>query len=106
MFTACTVIASVQLLFLNICMKYYDHLDVVPIFMTSMLIFNISCGMVIFDEVENYDRNEFVGISAGIILCALGISIIVAKNTEIVKKEILSSETEKSNESREGEKDR
>ena len=30
-----------QLLFLNISMRYYDQLDVVPIFMTSYLVFSI-----------------------------------------------------------------
>ena len=43
-----------QLLFLNISMRYYDQLDVVPIFMTSYLVFSIGCGLVFLDESAGY----------------------------------------------------
>ena len=73
-------------------MKYYDHLDVIPIFMTSLLIFNILSGLVILDEMDNYVPSDFLGIGTGIILCMSGISILITKNAEIERTEVLEND--------------
>ena len=66
-------------------MKYYDQLDVVPIFLTSVLIFNIVEGMILLDEVSLYERTDLIGISFGIAACMLGIIILTSKNADQVK---------------------
>ena len=84
--------------FLNVSMKYYDHLDVIPIFMTSLLVFNICYGLVLLDEMDNYVGYDYIGIVIGVILCIFGISLLVAKNAEIVKTKALTNTDEESDE--------
>ena len=67
-------------------MKFYDLLDVIPIFMTSILVFNILEGLIILDEYSAYeDANDLVGITIGIVLCLLGITLLMLKNHDQVK---------------------
>ena len=72
-----------QLLFLNISMKYYDQLDVVPIFMTSYLVFGIFCGMIFLAEYTAYSKLNFIGIAIGISFCVAGITLLVMKNKKV-----------------------
>ena len=39
---------------LNIAMRYYDNLDVIPIFQSFILLMMIVSGWVVFDEVKFY----------------------------------------------------
>lgn len=71
-------------------MKYYDHLDVIPIYMTSLLVFNICCGLILFDEFALYTRSGFLGIVLGIGMCMSGISLLVFKNAAAVKTKAMS----------------
>ena len=66
-------------------MKYYDQLDVIPIFMTSLLMFNIIEGMILLDEISLYSSNQLLGIAAGIVACIIGIIIIMTKNADKIK---------------------
>ena len=75
-----------QLWLLNVSMKFYDLLDVIPIFMTSILIFNILEGLIILDEYSAYENgSDLVGITVGIVLCLLGITLLMLKNHDQVK---------------------
>ena len=83
-------------------MKYYDLLDVIPVFMTSLLIFNILEGLIILDEYNaNYERNDFVGITIGIVLCLLGITLLMLKNHDTVKTKAMAKDEEESDASSE-----
>ena len=72
-----------NMIFLNISMKYYDQLDVIPIFMTAYLVFGICSGMIFFDEASSYTAGNLVGIVAGILVCMLGIVLLVMKNAKV-----------------------
>lgn len=67
-------------------MKYYDQLDVIPIFMTSFLVFGIVCGFVFLDEWKLYSWLSGLGIFSGVSLCIAGITLIVLKNAKVAKK--------------------
>ena len=82
-------------------MKYYDLLDVIPIFMTSLLIFNIVEGLVILDEYSVYERNDLVGITIGIVFCLLGITLLMLKNHDQVKTKAMARDDEDSDASSE-----
>ena len=82
-------------------MKYYDLLDVIPIFMTSLLIFNIVEGLVILDEYSVYERNDLVGITIGIVLCLMGITLLMLKNHTQVKTKAMARDSEDSDASSE-----
>ena len=79
-----------QLIFLNISMKYYDQLDVIPVFMTSFLVFGIVCGLIFFNEIESYTWGSGAGIFGGCLLCIAGIALIVLKNAKVAKKNVRS----------------
>ena len=79
-----------QLIFLNISMKYYDQLDVIPVFMTSFLVFGIVCGLIFFNEIESYTWGSGAGILGGCLLCIAGIALIVLKNAKVAKKNVRS----------------
>ena len=80
-----------QLIFLNISMKYYDQLDVIPVFMTSFLVFGIVCGLIFFNEIESYTWGSGAGILGGCLLCIAGIALIVLKNAKVAKKNVRSN---------------
>ena len=83
-------------------MKYYDLLDVIPVFMTSLLIFNILEGLIILDEYNaNYERSDFVGITIGIVLCLLGVLWLMLKNHDTVKTKAMAKDEEESDASSE-----
>ena len=79
-----------QLIFLNISMKYYDQLDVIPVFMTAFLVFGIVCGLIFFNEVDSYTWGSGAGILGGCLLCIGGIALIVMKNAKVEKKNVRS----------------
>ena len=74
-----------QLLFINVAMKYYDQIDVIPIFLTSLLIFNITEGCILLDEISLYGTNDIIFISFGIAVCVSGIIILMIKNADKAK---------------------
>ena len=80
-----------QLIFLNISMKYYDQLDVIPVFMTSFLVFGIVCGLIFFNEIASYTWGSGSGIMGGCLLCIAGIALIVLKNAKVAKKNVRSA---------------
>lgn len=52
LFVVCTLVG--QLYTLNTGIKYYNQLEVVPIYMSSVIINNIICGGVIYNEFASY----------------------------------------------------
>ena len=72
-----------QLFGLQMSMKYYDQIEVVPIFLISVLIFVLICGMVILNDIVLYSAGGIIGITIGVIFCSIGIYIVIMKNTSI-----------------------
>ena len=72
-----------QLFGLQMSMKYYDQIEVVPIFLISVLIFVLICGMVILNDIVLYSVGGIIGITIGVIFCSIGIYIVIMKNTSI-----------------------
>ena len=46
--------ATLEMFGLNIAMKYYSQLEVVPIFETSYTVMNLLFGMILLNEAANY----------------------------------------------------
>ena len=90
-----------QLVFLNLSMKYYDQLDVIPIFMTAFLVFGIVCGMVFLDEWREYTWLGFFLVSLGSIMCMGGIAVVVLKNNNAAKSAVESNREGTDNEATE-----
>ena len=71
----------VMLIFLQTGMKLYDQIEVIPLYLTSNLVFMTISGMVILNEVALYTFGQLVGIFFGIVFCILGIVIMNYKLT-------------------------
>ena len=72
-----------QLFGLQMSMKYYDQIEVVPVFLIAVLIFVLLCGMVVLNDVILYKASGLIGIAVGVIFCSIGIYIVIMKNTSI-----------------------
>lgn len=70
----------IQLHMLNLAMKYYDQIEAVPIYSTSVSIMWIITGLIVFDEIRFYEAPQLVGIFGGIILSCIGIKFLTMKN--------------------------
>ena len=77
----------VMLIFLQTGMKLYDQIEVIPLYLTSSLVFMTISGMVILNEVALYTFGQLVGIFFGIVFCILGIVIMNFKLTSTNLKE-------------------
>ena len=75
------VLANLVMLYLiNIAMKYYDQLEVIPVFASSQLVFIILSGLILLDEYSLYNSAELAGLAVGAGVCAVGVLILLLKN--------------------------
>ena len=75
------VLANLVMLYLiNIAMKYYDQLEVIPVFASSQLVFTILSGLTLLDEYSLYTSAELAGLAIGVAACALGVLLVLVKN--------------------------
>ena len=82
-------------------MKYYDQLDVIPVFMSSTLVFNILGGIFILNEYSLYNRNQLIGIFISILICMAGISLLLIKNDDMMKIKEMTKDDDESDASNE-----
>ena len=71
---------TIQLHMLNLAMKYYSQLEVIPIYQTAVMILWICTGMIVFEEARFYTTIELLGISGSILCCCIGIKFLTMKN--------------------------
>lgn len=77
-----------QLYTMNNGFKYYNQLEVVPIYQSSVIINNILCGGIIFNEFKFYTWWQMLLILTGTLICISGIMVIVKKYSFISKERI------------------
>jgi hypothetical protein len=75
---------TVQLHMLNLAMKYYDQIEAIPVYQTSVMIMWILTGLIVFDEVKFYSALELCGIAGSLTLCCIGIKFLTMK-TKMLK---------------------
>lgn len=64
---------------LNNAMKYYDHIEVQPIFQTAVMIIWILTGMIVLRETAFYTQKQLICITISIGLCCAGIYALFSK---------------------------
>ena len=64
---------------LNLAMKHFDQLEVMPIYMTIIMIFWMLSGMIILRESSKYTTSQFFGIFGSILVCCIGIKVLISK---------------------------
>ena len=46
--------ALIQMIILNVAMKYYNNIDVMPVYQSLILVMMLLCGWVLLDEIVYY----------------------------------------------------
>ncbi|CDW72158.1 phospholipase d [Stylonychia lemnae] len=76
-----------QLYTLNTGLKFYNQLEVIPIYQSSVILNNLLCGGLIFNEFQYYSWWNMLLIALGSVTCICGIMIIAKKYQFISSKE-------------------
>ena len=66
-------------------MKYYNNIDVMPIYQSFILMNWMVSGLVLLDESSLYSWRELLRLGASCLLVILGIFILTLKQSEIVR---------------------
>jgi|TARA_B110000285_G_C14620309_1_gene378824 uncharacterized membrane protein len=56
-FMVAGIFAALQLKLLNKAMEVYDQVEIIPIYQTSLILFNIVSGSIVLNQVEMYDSD-------------------------------------------------
>ena len=72
--------ADTQLQFLNVAMKLYDQLEVIPIYQTFVMFSWIGIGLFLQDEYVYYSWEQILAIFGCALLCLFGVKILTAKH--------------------------
>lgn len=67
----------------NLAMKYYDQIEVVPIWYTTLTLAKILCGFIFLNEIAYYNTQSLICIIASALSCTIGIMILVKKNSHL-----------------------
>ena len=64
---------------LNVAMRYYDNIDVIPVFQSFILLMTLSSGWIVFNEVQFYTPIQIAGIVCTSLVVCAGIKTITLK---------------------------
>ena len=78
--------AAAQLHMLNSAMRYFDQLEVQPIYQTAIMFTWILSGMVICNEAKFYTTLQMCLIFASVLVCCIGIYFLYTKR-KLVKRD-------------------
>jgi hypothetical protein len=68
---------------MNMNLKYYEQMEIIPIYQSSIILTNVLCGAIIFQEMEKYNWWKIMMLSIGFMICISGVSVIILKGTSI-----------------------
>lgn len=72
--------ALLQLYTLNVVMKYYEQVELVPIYQSLVVVFSLCSGLVLFDESALYTWGQLLEIIGAILLVIIGIFVLALKH--------------------------
>jgi hypothetical protein len=67
---------------MNLSLKYYEQLEVIPVYQSSIIFTNILFGAVVFQEIKNYKWYNMATLILGFIICISGILVIFKKTSK------------------------
>lgn len=70
---------AIQIHMLNKAMKYYEQMEAIPIYQTSVSIMWILTGLIVFDEIRFYSEMQLLGIAGSVVLSCVGIKFLTMK---------------------------
>ena len=76
-----------QLVMLNKGLKYFNAIDTVPIYESSVILHNISCGGIVLNEFSTLKTANIIFFALGSVFVIVGIFILIKKKDERSKRE-------------------
>ena len=73
--------SPIQMHVLNLAIKYYDQIEVMPVYQTAVMVLWICTGLIIFDEARFYSTLDLLGIVGSILLCCIGCGFLMVKTS-------------------------
>ena len=77
------ILALSNLQFINLGVKYYDAVDVVPVLNAATLIAEILSGLIVGGEYADYNAFTLFLIFCSSIICISGIQVLVMKSSQL-----------------------
>jgi hypothetical protein len=65
---------------MNLSLKYYDQMQIIPIYQSAIILTNVLCGAIIFQEMNKYKDWKICMVILGVLICVSGILVIFRKN--------------------------
>ena len=75
--------ALIQIFILNISMRYYNNLDIMPVYQSLILIMMLVSGWTLLDEIEYYEFGNLMGILGASVLIVAGIKFVTMKTSVV-----------------------
>jgi len=75
--------ALIQIFILNIAMRYYNNLDIMPVYQSLILIMMLISGWTLLDEIEYYEFGNLMGILGASVLIVVGIKFVTMKTSVV-----------------------
>ena len=75
------ILALSNLQFINLGVKYYDAVDVVPVLNAATLIAEILAGLIVGGEYTDYNGFTLFLIFVSSVICIAGIQVLVMKSS-------------------------
>ena len=67
---------------LNKGLKYFNAIDTVPIYESSVILHNISCGGIVLNEFSTLKTKNIILFAVGAVLVLLGIFVLIKKKDD------------------------
>ena len=75
--------AILQIIILNMALRYYNNLDVIPVYQSLILTMLLVCGWVLLNEISFYTTKQIFGLIGSAIIVISGIKVITMKTSVI-----------------------
>ena len=70
---------AITLTFLNKGIKYYNQMEVIPIYGTMSMIWGMTAGMICANEIQQYSAVQLAKLLTAISISVLGIWLLLRK---------------------------
>jgi multidrug transporter EmrE-like cation transporter len=72
--------STIQFALLNLALKNYRQIDVVPVYESTLTVMTVVSGLVLFNESQYYTWARLIGIFASTFFVIIGIAVLTMKD--------------------------
>jgi len=85
--SGCFIAGAIGSLFvaylLSLAMRYYDNIDVIPMFQSFILLMMLAAGWILLGEAKFYTWQEIGGILSSSFMVCIGIKVLTMKTSAV-----------------------